>query len=454
MNLPISSALTHDILIVDDTINNVKLLSDMLSQAGFSVRKAISGSMALTAVQANKPDLVLLDINMPEMNGYEVCRRLKQSSETHEIPVVFLSASDMTADKVKAFDTGGADYITKPFHSEEVIARIQRQLLLSRLKLELKAKNQELESTLTQLQKTQVELVQKQKMLGLSQLIAGMSHEFNNPLSFIVGNLKPAQQYFSDLAHVLNLYRQRYPEPGAEIEAAIADLELEFITADFINMMQSIETGTSRIRNIVQALQIFSLQGESGLKTIQLHATLDSLLVLLRSRLRDQEPRPSIQVRCDYDHNFPAVTCDAGLISQALLHLLDNAIDAIDIRWAKLSASIREATAREATATAPAVNPTPEMPEIVITTSVPNPGWVALAIRDNGIGIAEEIQSRIYDPFFTTKAIGQGNGLGLSMSYQIIVNQHGGHLTFTSTPGVGSTFTLQIPTEICREIRC
>ena len=440
MNLPISSASTHDILIVDDTINNVKLLSDMLSQAGFSVRKAISGSMALMAVQANKPDLVLLDINMPEMNGYEVCRRLKQSSETHEIPVVFLSASDMTADKVRAFDTGGADYITKPFHSEEVIARIQRQLLLSRLKLELKAKNQELESALTQLQKTQVELVQKQKMLGLSQLIAGMSHEFNNPLSFIVGNLKPAQQYFSDLADVLNLYRQRYPEPGAEIEAAIADLELDFITADFTNMMQSIETGTSRIHDIVQALQVFSLQGESGFKTIQLHATLDSLLVLLRSRLRDQEPRPSIQIRCNYDSNLPAVTCDAGLISQALLHLLNNAIDAIDARWAKLSASTREAMEAEPTA-----KPTPE---IAITTSVPKPGWVAIAIQDNGIGIAEEIQARIYDPFFTTKVIGQGNGLGLSMSYQIIVNQHGGHLTFISAPAAGTTFTLQIPIEI------
>lgn len=433
MNPSQSFISNQDILIVDDTINNIKLLADMLSQAGFSVRKAISGSMALVAVDASKPDLILLDINMPEIDGYQVCQQLKQNPMTQEVPVIFLSASNMTEDKVKAFSIGGCDYITKPFHTEEVIARIQNQLLLSQLKAELQTKNQELEQALLQLQQTQAELVQQQKMISLSQLIAGIAHEFNNPIGFIAGNLKPAKQYFFDLVQILELYRQKYPEPGAEIDAAIADLELDFITTDFAQAVQSMEVGTTRIRNIVQALQIFSLQGESTVKTIQLNSTINNILVLLRSRLHDQGNRPSINVSCEYDAQLPDLTCDAGLISQAILYVLDNAIDAIDAQWVIIQS-------------APVANQAAcRLPQITITTHVPKPDWIAVTIRDNGIGIADGLKSRVYDPFFTTKAVGKGNGLGLSISYQIIVNQHGGHLSFTSSPGEGSEFVLQLP---------
>ncbi|MBE7382455.1 MAG: response regulator [Leptolyngbya sp. SIO1E4] len=435
MQPPVSSTSAGDILIVDDTINNLRLLSDMLSQSGFCVRKAINGSMALTAVQASKPDLILLDINMPGLDGYEVCDRLKQDLETQEVPVIFLSASDMTEDKIKAFRVGGVDYITKPFHSEEVIARIQHQLLLSQLKSELKTKNQELEDTVSQLKAAQVELVQKEKMLGLSQLIAGISHEINNPMSFIVGNLEPASQYFFDLVNVLNLYRQRYPNPGEDIEAAIARADLNFIIDDFANVVKSMETGTSRICEIIQALRTFSHQGEATIKTINLHTTLDSILVLLKPRLGGQGKRPSVNIHCNYG-KLPLVTCDARLVSQAILHVLDNAIDAINVLWEgrQFSKDILHASRQE--------------PEIIITTDSPHPGLASVSIRDNGIGIDEEIKSRIYEPFFTTKSVDQGNGLGLSISYQTIVSQHQGNLFFTSSPLKGSEFTIQIPADL------
>lgn len=435
MNPTVPPLETSDILIVDDTITNLKLLSDMLSQSGFSVRKAINGPMALNAVAACKPDLILLDISMPEMDGYEVCKQLKQSWQTQEIPIIFLSASDMTADKVKAFRTGGADYITKPFHSEEVVARIQYQLLLSQLRAALETKNRDLEDALFQLKTAQAELVQKEKMLSLSQLVAGIAHEINNPISFIVGNLGPAKQYFVTLLKILNLYRQQYPDPGDEIKAEIEDKELDFITKDFSNIVKSMETGTRRICDIVQALQVFSRHETASIKTIDVHTSLNSILTLLQPRLRGQGNRPSIRVQCNYA-DLPAVTCDIGLISQAILHLLDNAIDAIDALWDGIQAPGQTSDYSR------------QDPEISITTNTIQDTVISISIRDNGIGIPEEITSRIYDPFFTTKSIGQGRGLGLSTSYQIIVNKHKGNLFFTSAPLQGSEFTLQIPSEM------
>jgi len=429
MHPPATPIPPSDILIVDDTINNVKLLSDMLTQAGFSVRKAISGQMALMAIAANKPDLILLDVNMPEMNGYEVCEQLKHDPNTQAIPVIFLSASDITADKVKAFAVGGSDYVTKPFYAEEVIARIQHQLLLSQLRSELTAKNQALEETLAQLKAAQVELIQQQKMLGLSQLMAGMAHEINNPINFIAGNLKPASQYFSEVLALLNLYRQHYPNPGEIIANAIADAELDFITQDFANLIQSMQAGSDRIAKLVQALQTFSHHGEAPIKPTDLHTTFDSIITILKPQLQAQNQRPPITVTCQYGQ-LPLVTCNPRLISQTLLHILENAIAAIDARWASDSLSSDDR---------------PAPPEIVITTDSPSLDWVTLSIRDNGIGIPEAIQAQIFDPFFTTKPVGQGNGLGLAISYQTIVTQHQGKITLTSAPGNGVEFTIQLP---------
>lgn len=435
-DLSISSAVSAgDILVVDDTINNLRLLSGMLSKSGYSVRKALNGTMALTAVRASQPDLILLDVNMPDIDGYEVCRQLKQDAKTKEIPVIFISASNMTADKVKAFSIGGTDYITKPFHAEEVIARIRNQLLLSQLRSELANKNKQLENTLSELKAIQVEIIQKEKMLGLNQLIAGISHEINNPIGFIMGNLEPAQQYFFSLLKILDLYRCRYPDPGEDIEAAIAEADLDFIIRDFSSVLKSMEKGTTRICDIVSALSTFSYRGSTSAKPIDLHTTLDSILVLLKPKLRGQGNRPSIRLRCTFCDSLPLVTCEPGLMSQAILHILDNAIDAINVRWEN-TATLQlsdQASLQE--------------PEIIITTGAPLPNLICISIRDNGIGIAEGIKPRVYEPFFTTKSIGEGHGLGLSISYQIIVGKHQGSLCFTSQPSLGTEFTIQIPTQ-------
>lgn len=127
------------ILVVDDLLENLRLLATLLMEEGYEVRRAPDGAMALSNVPRFEPDLILLDIMMPEMNGYEVCQKLKANEQTRDIPIIFLSALDLTFDKVKAFEVGAADYINKPFHPAEVMARVKNQLRIRQQGLQLQA---------------------------------------------------------------------------------------------------------------------------------------------------------------------------------------------------------------------------------------------------------------------------------------------------------------------------
>lgn len=210
-----------EILIVDDTPNNLRFLSKMLTEQGYEVRKAINGAMALKSVQSEPPDLILLDIMMPELNGYEVCSALKSDQRTREIPIIFLSALDEVMDKVKAFKVGGIDYITKPFQFEEVLVRVKTHLTLRQLTQDLEKRvaerTQEMQQALRELQQTQLQLVQHEKMSTLGQLVAGIGHEINNPINLIAGNLIPAQEYIEDLLNLCQLYQKEYPQPTPAI---------------------------------------------------------------------------------------------------------------------------------------------------------------------------------------------------------------------------------------------
>ncbi|EDN70474.1 two-component hybrid sensor and regulator [Beggiatoa sp. PS] len=182
-----------NILIVDDMPANLQILNQILTEQGYKVRPTVSGKMALKSVQSVIPDLILLDIQMPEMNGYEVCEKLKADNKIAEIPVIFISALSDVFDKVKAFSVGGVDYITKPFQAEEVLARVKTHLKLSQLQQQLVVQNAELQNTLEHLKVTQKELIQSEKMAALGQLVAGVAHEINTPLGAInsaVGSIK------------------------------------------------------------------------------------------------------------------------------------------------------------------------------------------------------------------------------------------------------------------------
>lgn len=425
-NLIISSK--ADIMIVDDTPDNIRFLSTLLQEQGYSVRKAITGKMALTAIRTVLPDLVLLDINMPMMNGYEVCQELKNDEKTKTVPIIFISALDDVTDKVKAFHLGCADYITKPFQIEEVLARIQHQLLIKNLQSQMRSQNAQLQKTLAELKTAQAQIIQKEKMFSLSQLAAGMAHEVNNSIGFIAGNIEFARRYVQELLKLINIYQQEYPQPTPVIEAALEEIDLEFIVKDVEKVLDSMQTGAERISTINLALRIFSRLNESDIKPVNLHQGIDSTLVLLQQRLRLEGQNQEIKVEKNYGQ-LPAINCYASLMNQVFLNILNNAIDALE---SKLQSA----------------DNTSITPTIRIATELTDRETAIIRIKDNGTGIPEDVREHLFDPFFTTKPVGKGSGLGLLTSYQIVVEKHKGKLTYQSTLGEGTEFFIEIPVSL------
>ena len=417
-----------DILIVDDTPDNIRFLSSLLVEQGYNVRKALNGKMALTAVKAVLPDLILLDINMPGMNGYEVCEHLKNDTKTSSVPVIFLSALDGVVDKVKAFQIGGVDYITKPFHLEEILARIQNQLKVKTLQTQLQVQNVQLKTALEELKNTQIQLVQKEKMIGLGILAAGMAHEINNPINFISGNINHARQYIINLLKLIALYKEAYPTPTTNIQEVIDEIDLDFLVPDLEQLLDSMQKGTDRIRTTILALRIFSRLDESDIKAVDIHEGIDSTLLLLEHRLKPEGKSSQIQVIKEYG-NLPLVTCYASQLNQVFFNLLSNAIDALESKDEQ-------------------DNSKSSVPTIWITTELTNAVTITIRIKDNGVGIADEVKSQLFDPFFTTKSVGKGSGLGLLTSYQIIVEKHKGQITCHSSLGSGAEFKVDIPVKV------
>lgn len=214
------------ILIVDDNPANLQVLSSFLDQSNFEVWAARSGEKALQRLEnGDLPDLILLDVMMPGMNGFETCQYLKSNPLVQDIPVIFMTALSETADKVKGLRLGAVDYITKPFQHEEVLVRIENHLQLRNLTKTLITKNAEL-------QKTQTQLIQAEKVAALGQLTAGIAHEVNNPINFIAGNLNFVEQYVQDIVNLLHLYQKHLPEPPVEIKTAIHKTDLKFLLND------------------------------------------------------------------------------------------------------------------------------------------------------------------------------------------------------------------------------
>ncbi|MBE9180197.1 hybrid sensor histidine kinase/response regulator [Oculatella sp. LEGE 06141] len=422
----------NSILIVDDTPTNIKILFDCLKQSGFRVSVAKSGENALAKLQEMASDLVLLDVMMPGIDGFETCRRLKANSDTREIPVVFMTALSDVTDKVRGLKLGAVDYITKPIQIEEVLARINVHLALKNTRVQLtkeiaerKQAGIKLQQTLQELQQAQVQLIQSEKMSSLGQMVAGIAHEINNPINFIYGNLTHANEYVKDLLALVRLYQKYYSDPPEEIAEEIQAIELDFLEKDLVKLFQSMQVGSDRIREIIKSLRTFSRLDEAEIKAVDLHENIDSTLMILHHRLKAKSDKLSIEVVKDYGV-LPKVECYPGQLNQGLMNILVNAVDVLEdksLDWANQ-----------------------KRPGIIsIRTQVINSDWVAIYITDTGSGMSEEVRSQLFNPFFTTKPVGQGTGLGLSISYQIIVEKHGGKLTCHSTPGEGATFVIEIP---------
>jgi signal transduction histidine kinase len=413
---------TGFILIVDDNPTNLSVLCEALNSEGFRFRVAVDGESAIAQVERNQPELILLDVQMPGIDGFETCRRLKANPVSQNIPIIFTTALNDIESKTKGFALGAVDYIPKPFAQEEVIARVRVHLRLKQLTESLE---QQVSDRTATLKKAQVQLVQQEKLSTLGELIAGVAHEINNPISFIASNLPPLEEYIAGVSEILQLYQQEYPNPTSRITTAIEKLDLDFVLEDMFKILESLKIGSERIEKISTSLRNFS-RSDSDLKIpADLHEGLDSTLMILQHRLKGNSDRPSIEVIRNYGE-LPEVDCYIGQMNQVFMNILANAIDALD-----------EAIAREKISDF--------IPQIQITTDVDADQWAVISIADNGMGIPEPIQQRLFEPLFTTKPVGKGTGLGLSIAHQIVVEKHNGELLVNSQLGKGTEFIIKIP---------
>jgi len=279
-----------------------------------------------------------------------------------------------------------------------------------------------------QVEQSQLQLVQSEKMSALGNLVAGVAHEINNPVGFISGNIHEAIAAVKDITEYLQLYKEKFPSPGEEIEEKAEEMDIEYLLEDLPKMLHSMQVGCDRIQGISTSLRTFSRADKDYKVPFNIHEGIDSTILILKHRLKANEQRPAIKVVKEYG-NLPPVECFPGQLNQVFMNILANAIDALE-------EFNREQSFEKIKAQANC---------ITVRTERQSKEWVTIRISDNGPGIADEIKGNIFDHLFTTKGVGKGTGLGLAIARQIVVEKHSGMLEVSSTLGVGTEFTISIP---------
>ena len=462
-----------DILAVDDNPINLRLLLQILTTKGYKVRPVPNGKLALSAAIAIPPDLILLDINMPEMDGYEVCQKLKQNPQTAHIPVIFISAYNNAIDKVKAFGVGGVDYIPKPFQIEEVLVRVQNHLSIRFLQQSLQEKNQNLQDTLEELKTAQTQLVQSEKMAALGHLVAGIAHEINTPLGAIRSSIGNIQDFFQeDLYQLPQFFNQLSPlernfilvllkqanarqhalstrekrkikkalrtqlkaetiDDANSIADAIVDLGLSEKLSVIIPLLKSssgisvfnkidhffslqksaktIEIATNKAAKIVFALKTYARHDLAETKS---QADIIQGIETVLTLYQNQF-KQGVEVVKNYQ-SLPQILCYPDELNQVWTNLIHNALQAMNYQG------------------------------ILKIDTEYDRKQIIVKITDNGEGITQDILPKIFQPFFTTKPSGEGSGLGLDIVKKII-DKHQASITVSSVPGK-TTFTVFLPT--------
>ncbi|MGG6269615.1 hybrid sensor histidine kinase/response regulator [Leptolyngbya sp. AN03gr2] len=429
---------SETVLVIDDNPTNLDVLYTALDSAGYKVFVATDGESGIEQALEHPPDLILLDVQMPGIDGFETCLRLKSVPSTQDIPIVFMTALADTEAKVKGLNAGAIDYITKPFQHQEVIARIRVHLKVRQLSLELTREKQQLEQRVierttqlsqafNELKNAQLQLVQSEKMSALGNLVAGVAHEINNPVGSVAGNLKHAEDYLQGLLEHLHLYQHYYPQPVSAIQDHSEEIDLPFLLEDLPSLITSMKAATERIAGISTSLRTFSRADSQHPVKCNIHDGIESTLLVLKYRLKANQQRPEITIVKHYG-DLPEVECYPGQLNQVFMNILANAIDAID-----------EITQDPSRATSHGYS-------IEIHTEVlTDRSSIAIHIKDNALGMPEAVRAKIFDHLFTTKSAGKGTGLGLSIARQIVEETHQGLLTCRSTLGEGTAFMIQIP---------
>lgn len=385
---------TSNILIVDDNPNNLQVLGGILQESGYTIRPALSGEIALRAIHVHQPDLILLDIRMPGMDGYEICTRLKADALLRDIPVIFISALNEIEDKLSAFRAGAVDYITKPFQSEEVQARVHTQMELSKARKSLAETN-------TRLLALMEHLVQSEKLKSLGFLAAGVAHELNTP----VGNSLLAAGSIEAIIC----------EFAAAKSAGTAGPEIDELLSVCRDGAELVVRNLNRASKLINSLKEIAVdQASERRRLVNLRDTVNDIVATMHSILAKTPYAVSIDIPPDLTlETYP------GHLEQILDNLIQNAV----IHGFEGASS----------------------GNITISAQTDKNSGISLTVADNGKGIPAENLGRIFDPFFTTRLGQGGSGLGLHIVYNLATGVLGGSIKASSPPGAGAKFTLALP---------
>lgn len=387
---------SEKLLVVDDSKSVRIFLSNLLGQAGYDILLAEDGSEAWNVLQHEKVDLIVSDLEMPKLDGFELCKKVKKHPDYKNIYFILLSTRDSTQMKVKGLETGADEYMGKNISESELLARIKAGVRIRALEKELAEKR--------------MMIFQNEKMASIGQLAEGVAHEMNTPLSFISSNLNMLKEYVEKLTeYIFVLSKEIKPESIHGINEVKEKLDIDFIVQDGGEVIQESLEGTDRIANIVQILTESSNNDQSDCCLTDINKCIDDAIDVVKSEFKEKAA-----VITHYTP-LPLTMCYRHPLSQVFTNLLVNGYQAID-----------------------------ENGEINIQTWSADNG-IYISISDNGLGISQQDINRIFEPFFTTKEVGQGTGLGLSLVYDIIKNKHKGDVSVKSIPGDQTTFTILLP---------